>query len=304
MVEGNYIGADTTGATALGNGGAGILIASGAQSNTIGGTASGAGNVIGSNGGDGVLINGSGTNGNVVEGNYIGTDSTGTVVLLNGGNSVEIDSGVTATVSGPITGGILLSGGTLTNSTIDANATLTTTGGGTLSNSAVEGTINLSAATGAALTVTNGLELDGIINIGADSGSNYGVLTFSGSQTITGSGSIDFGSSTANQLLVNNGTVDFVVAIHGDNGSVSATNSGTFDSFATLATDVSGGTLTVNLPTPWTNYGHLEALNGGTLDLVSAWNNGSASTPFEDSDSTINIESNPERNGQFELPLA
>src|SRR5581483_11354959 len=82
LVEGNYIGTDATG-TARRPNGAGVAIDGGAGSNPIGGTTAAARNLISGNGG-GVSIDGSGTNGNVVEGNYIGTDATGAGHLGNG----------------------------------------------------------------------------------------------------------------------------------------------------------------------------------------------------------------------------
>ena len=48
----------------------------------------------------------------MIENNYIGTDSTGTVVLVNGSYALEIDSGAQATVVGAITGNVEI-GGTL-----------------------------------------------------------------------------------------------------------------------------------------------------------------------------------------------
>lgn len=82
-VSGNYIGTDVTGTTSLGNG-SGIKIHEGARSNTIGGTTEGERNIIsGSYEWVGVGIAGSGTNGNAIEGNYIGTDVTGTMDLGN-----------------------------------------------------------------------------------------------------------------------------------------------------------------------------------------------------------------------------
>ena len=53
----------------------------------------GAGNLISGNAGDGVEICGSGTTGNVVAGNLIGTDATGEAALPNGADGVQIDSG-------------------------------------------------------------------------------------------------------------------------------------------------------------------------------------------------------------------
>jgi hypothetical protein len=82
LVEGNYIGTDITGTTALGlQSGIGIA---GAY-NTIGGTTAAARNVISGNNGPGIEINGGfdGSFGNVIEGNYVGTDPSGTKVVRN-----------------------------------------------------------------------------------------------------------------------------------------------------------------------------------------------------------------------------
>ncbi|MEJ2342607.1 MAG: hypothetical protein P8Y10_10400, partial [Gemmatimonadales bacterium] len=54
--QGNYIGADATGSNALGNGLSGIVLFDDAADNTLGGTASGAGNVIAHNEAVGVLL--------------------------------------------------------------------------------------------------------------------------------------------------------------------------------------------------------------------------------------------------------
>ena len=48
-------------------------------------------NIISGNTGDGVLITGTGTNNNVVAGDFVGTDVTGTAALGNGASGVEID---------------------------------------------------------------------------------------------------------------------------------------------------------------------------------------------------------------------
>jgi hypothetical protein len=89
-IQGNYIGTDITGASALPNDSTGVSIWFGAQSNIIGGHVSGAGNVISGNLGTGVALEGNGTNDNHVEGNIIGLDYTGTSDLGNGYNGVLI----------------------------------------------------------------------------------------------------------------------------------------------------------------------------------------------------------------------
>jgi hypothetical protein len=82
-VSGNYIGTDVTGTADLGNTGGGVTIMSNAQSNTIGGGTAAERNVISGNGQYGLSIRSSGTAGNIVSGNYIGTDATGTADLGN-----------------------------------------------------------------------------------------------------------------------------------------------------------------------------------------------------------------------------
>src|SRR5262249_35095704 len=81
-VQRNLVGTDATGLAALGNGG-GIHMTG--NNNTIGGTTAGARNIISGNsspvGGYGINIEAFGPGGaqyNLVEGNYIGTDITGT----------------------------------------------------------------------------------------------------------------------------------------------------------------------------------------------------------------------------------
>ena len=93
VVAGNKIGTDVSGTAALGNSSSGVEVDAGCTGNTIGGTASGAGNVISANGAYGVWITGGGTTQNLVQGNSIGTDITGTAALGNAYSGVQIDSG-------------------------------------------------------------------------------------------------------------------------------------------------------------------------------------------------------------------
>jgi titin len=80
VIQGNFIGLNAAGTAAIANGG-GIVLDS--ASNTIGGTAAGAGNFISGNP-EGVTISGGAASSNFVQGNFIGTDVTGTLALGNG----------------------------------------------------------------------------------------------------------------------------------------------------------------------------------------------------------------------------
>ncbi len=104
----NYIGTDITGTEDLGNGGNGMLLMYGSADNTIGGEATGGnnptggddtadiviarppmGNLISGNAVDGVYMTGQAT-GNLLVGNFIGTDASGDVALGNSGDGVAL----------------------------------------------------------------------------------------------------------------------------------------------------------------------------------------------------------------------
>ena len=92
LIAGNFIGTDSSGSLALGKQGDGVFILN-ASGNTVGGTSTAARNVISGNGGPGVLVSSNGStpaSGNLIAGNFIGTDLTGTADLGNLGSGVEI----------------------------------------------------------------------------------------------------------------------------------------------------------------------------------------------------------------------
>jgi hypothetical protein len=110
LIEGNYIGTDSTGTIDVGNTFDGVVIISGPAANLVGGTAAGAGNVISGNNSNGVYIKFAGS-GNQVQGNYIGTKATGTTMLRNDNNGVFIESTSGTTVGGTAAGaGNVISG--------------------------------------------------------------------------------------------------------------------------------------------------------------------------------------------------
>jgi titin len=124
LVQGNYIGTDVSGALAVSNGLRGITAANGASNNTVGGTDTGAGNLLSGNLQNGLELTGSGTTGNVMQGNLIGTDAAGTVAVPNHLRGVGIsfgafdnliggtDPGAGNLISGNLQNGVLLDANT------------------------------------------------------------------------------------------------------------------------------------------------------------------------------------------------
>ena len=102
-IEGNYIGTDVSGTLARPNGINGIAIDS--DNNIIGGTVAPARNLISGNADSGVAIPFGPRQGNVIEGNYIGTDVYGTAGLPNGVDGVSLVLAASGNTIGGITEG-------------------------------------------------------------------------------------------------------------------------------------------------------------------------------------------------------
>ena len=107
IVQGNIIGLDATGTNRMPNNGSAGLIAGGPAA-TIGGVMPGDGNVISGNQNAGVLIQG---NNALVQGNWIGTDVSGTLNLSNGTHGVWISQARNCTVGGAAPNVIAFNGG-------------------------------------------------------------------------------------------------------------------------------------------------------------------------------------------------
>jgi hypothetical protein len=166
QVLGNFIGLDYSGKVALGNSN-GVEVAG--TNNTLGGTASGARNVIAGNSTDGVLLDGT-ASGTAVQGNYIGTDLTGASAVANGVYGVSIAGsnntigGSSAAASNTIadnkSGGVQVSAGsgnTIRRNALFANGPSNTGPGIVLAsgtnNSITSPTISSATLSGSTLTV-------------------------------------------------------------------------------------------------------------------------------------------------------
>ncbi len=130
VAEGNYIGLGADGTTIVANGNGGIYLDN-SVGDQIGGTAAGAGNVISGKTFEGIFIFVGGSTGDVIQGNYIGTDATGTVAEPNGSDGILNQAAASVTIGGignagnVISGnggaGILLLGTQVTNNLISGN---------------------------------------------------------------------------------------------------------------------------------------------------------------------------------------
>lgn len=104
-IQGNYLGTDATGTSAVPNGFLGLSLYSGATNNLIGGTSSAARNVISGNGSEGLRIQGVGAAWNLIQGNFIGTAASGTSSLPNGWTGLTIFSGAASNLIGGTSAG-------------------------------------------------------------------------------------------------------------------------------------------------------------------------------------------------------
>lgn len=91
LIVGSYIGLTAGGTVALANGGDGIDLGPTAFTAVVGGSASGAGNVISGNGGNGIFGHGANVQLTVL-GNRIGTNADGTTAIPNAADGIRVDA--------------------------------------------------------------------------------------------------------------------------------------------------------------------------------------------------------------------
>jgi hypothetical protein len=189
FIAANFIGTDATGTVALPNGNNGILI-DGQTGTIIGGTASGDRNVISGNLYHGISIISAG-GANVVQGNYIGTDATGTVAVGNINAGVIIGYSPDNRVGGTIAGA---------RNVLSGNATGVELQGAESAGTLIQGNY---IGTDAAGLAPLGNSLRGVVlltttgaTVGGIDGGN--VIAFN-----TGAGVTVFGDSSGNSIFGN-----------------------------------------------------------------------------------------------------
>ena len=195
VVAGDLIGTDAAGTQAIPNVN-GVLIFGGASGDTIGGTAAPARNVVSGNTNAGVYLSDSGTTDNVVLGNYIGTNATGTAPLANV-TGLSIGGGA----SGNTIGGTIAAAANVASGNTDYGVAIESSG---TSGNLIEGNYVGTGTTGNT-AVPNGLAGISIGNQASDN--TVGGIVAGSRNVISGNDNngIEFGQNgtTANVVLGN-----------------------------------------------------------------------------------------------------
>src|SRR5271157_3503954 len=225
VVQGNFIGTDVTGAKALGNSRGGVIIQD-AASNTIGGAAASARNIISGNTGNGITIDGSTATANLLQGNFIGTDVTGTLARGNSGNGVQISSGATNNTIGGTVGGA----GNLIGAN-NANG-IYITGSGTSANPVLGNYIGTNASganlgNGAGVAIDNSASNNTIGGTGAGAGNVISSNSGDGID-ISSDGNFVQGNKIGTDVMGSSslGNQGAGVSISGSNNTIGGTESG------------------------------------------------------------------------------
>jgi hypothetical protein len=174
----NWVGTKADGVTKNGNGQYGLLINTGSNNNTVGGSIIEKANIFSGSGINGIRIAGAST-GNVVQGNFIGTGIDGTTAIGNGDTGIIIDASNNNLIGGTVhdTANLLEEGNVIGNNGVNGVAVVSGTGNRILGNSIFGNSrlgIELGNTNTGTVTPNDKLDPDG----GANRLQNYPVITF------------------------------------------------------------------------------------------------------------------------------
>jgi uncharacterized repeat protein (TIGR01451 family) len=239
-IQGNYLGTDASGTTAVPDG-TGVEVLG--PNNLIGGTTAAARNVISGNAvknatggeqvgtafGDGIYVGGRQTTGNMIEGNFIGTNAAGNAAIPNEGKAgVDVDTAPGNTIGGATAGaGNLISGNAGEGIFLTAGSDRTTIQGNRIgSNLAGDATIlspgDTSSNLGDGIDVFSSLNTiggvgNGLGNVVAASNGDAILLEGGGSDVIQGNflgtdptGTLNLGNRGGAGVQINGSTNDSI----------------------------------------------------------------------------------------------
>ncbi len=231
---------------------------------------------------DGQTINHSATNGDTI--NSLVVTGHNVTLNLSGGTLDLSGSSPRGTFQVDQQGDVVnLQGGVLKNADVTSSTTIVaSSSGGTLDGVRLDGALDMSQVKSNRAYVINGLALNGTVKLGGIAGANIGAELHIGrvqdnlSETISGTGNIQFGQEASVNYLYNdsNETVTFgpnVTVLAGLNSQIGALGS-SCDNQGTIVVDGNiGGTL--SLDGAWINDGFIEDINGGNVNLSGGWSN-------------------------------
>ncbi len=192
-------------------------------------------------------------------------NNAGGTILASGG-SVQINGGM-------VLGGTLTSTGTSNLSFNNNNGSGGTLSGVTLSNGSQFSVLGYNGGN-SVLTVANGIANNGTITVNSPASGYLNSLTFSGSQTLSGTGSVVLGGIYA-ELSTSNSGVLTQAAGHTISGQ--GTITAALINQGVVNANVSGGTLAL-YGNPMTNAGTMEATGGGVLSIQNTTVNNAGRT--------------------------
>ncbi|MBN9522897.1 right-handed parallel beta-helix repeat-containing protein [bacterium] len=253
---GNVVGLTAAGTAAVPNGGGGISLTLNSTNNTIGGLGVLPSNTVSGNTGPGILLDGPGVTGNVIQQGFIGTTTNATAVVPNTGDGVVIRNGaagntVTASVvSGNAGAGVRIAAGatstTVTGNAIGSAPFSLATGFGNGGNGVEIDAANnntIGGTTSIARNVISGNALNGVLIAGGSSGNvvqgNY------------------IGISSIGSTALPNGTTG--VPFVGDGVRIDAANNNTIGGTAAGAGNVLSGNISDGV----------DLRNGATGNLIA-----------------------------------
>ena len=240
VIAGNYIGTDASGAVAVANTGHGIDINGGASGTIVGGSASGAGNVISGNARSGVAIGA--VSNTTVQGNTIGLNAAGTAALANAEPGVKVWGASTTLIGGDTAlKRNIISGNTKQGIVIGGSATGTTVSGNWIGVGA-DGTTAFGNAAQAIYVAASDVLIGGTsaaqANIIANStGFHQGIAVDSGYTSVRILGNSVYGNATTGIDLVVSGETNLVTANDAGDADTGANNLQNFPVLTTATTD-------------------------------------------------------------------
>lgn len=252
LIQGNYIGTDPTGLSAIANA---VGISSSDPGQTIGGTVAAARNVVSGNSGAGIALYAGGDP--VVQGNYIGLGADGITPLGNGGNGIELHSGQ------HIIGGQEPGAGNVIAHNLGKGVIVSNTPG-TAQNSIRGNTIYANA--GLAIDLGNDGPTPNDLNdldTGPNLLQNYPVITFTGTD-----GSTTRVAGTLNSSANSAFTLDFYATSPDNSGQI-------YLGYISVATDAAGNasfstTFSSSVTPGWLISATATAVDGSTSEFSSA----------------------------------